>query len=492
MSKSLRRRIMAAWRRAHRILGIDRRNLGLGQIGIGGNGSARSTIFSGNRLLSVAMIAGAALLVSSEVKAQSSATWTGKTNNSLIGNTNWNPVGSITGKALHFGTVGPSGSTVSLNDPTGYWTSDSMTFDAGAAKYNISIGSNGQGGLTLSNQTTSIKNNSGQTQIFILGGAGAYGFLAIKGGVDSQVNFNVKGLGYLFGHENADLGNSTVNLTGSGALEVSTISGSLNVGALSGTNMSRSAGGVYFTTKPYTYAGTYDPSVTPNQTIFIGALNANTTYDGPIRQTDGANGSVVKVGTGQLTLGGVSEITGGTSVQCGTLAIANNGSLSAQSALNVAAGATLDLTQAKSQIVVSLSGATGSTVHLGASGTTLTFGDGTSQTFGGAIDGSGGFTKQGTGTQTVTGNIASSVNTTVNAGNLVVANGGNVAGNTTVNNGTFTAGPNGTVSGNTAVNPNGTLALNNGNVTGNTALNNGTVASIGSGNASLGNVTGNG
>lgn len=59
--------------------------------------------------------------------------------------------------------------------------------------------------------------------------------------------------------------------------------------------------------------------------LTVGTNNLNTTFSGTITDGEGGNvgGSLTKVGTGALTLGGPSTYTGGTTVSAGILAISN-------------------------------------------------------------------------------------------------------------------------------------------------------------------------
>jgi len=73
--------------------------------------------------------------------------------------------------------------------------------------------------------------------------------------------------------------------------------------------------------------------------LTTGGLNTSTTVSGAI---SGTGGSVVKVGSGTLTLGGANTYTGGTTVAAGTLAANNaSGSATGTGAVQVQGGATL-------------------------------------------------------------------------------------------------------------------------------------------------------
>jgi fibronectin-binding autotransporter adhesin len=109
-----------------------------------------------------------------------------------------------------------------------------------------------------------------------------------------------------------------------------TASGTVSLGALSGTNSSA-------------HLSTQNESTTA--TFAIGALNTSTTYAGRIFNDDDGSAdtvttsrvSIVKVGTGTLTLTGASNYTGGTLLAAGCLAFAGNSAFGS-STLTLSAG----------------------------------------------------------------------------------------------------------------------------------------------------------
>ncbi len=155
----------------------------------------------------------------------------------------------------------------------------------------------------------------------------------------------------------------------------------------------------------------------------------NETFGGTIAGT----GGITKTGTGTETLTGTNTFTGGVSVDAGTLALAGSGSLAAGTGVNLAnAGAAFDISGATAPVTLgALSGASGTTVNLGANG--LSFGDAGSETFGGAITGTAGITKTGAGTETLTGANTFTGGTTVNAGTLALAGNGSLAAGSALN-----------------------------------------------------------
>ena len=162
-------------------------------------------------------------------------------------------------------------------------------------------------------------------------------------------------------------------------------------------------------------------------------LNAGLTFTGSNNLTlDGAlsgAGGLIKDGTGTLTLNGANTYTGGTHVEQGTLALGANASLAARGTVNIASGATLDLSAGNgTQTVGTLSGA--GAVDIGANLTTL--GGATDGTFSGSIVGSGSVDKVGAGTETLTGANTYTGGTTIDAGTLALGAGGSLAANGTV------------------------------------------------------------
>ncbi|WFP61210.1 autotransporter-associated beta strand repeat-containing protein [Mesorhizobium sp. WSM4904] len=169
------------------------------------------------------------------------------------------------------------------------------------------------------------------------------------------------------------------------------------------------------------------------------------------------SGGFIKDGTFRQVLAGDSSYTGATQILAGTLFAVGAGrdSIPDGSAVTIAAGATLSLVrpttvlpgvESDDETIGSLAGA--GTVLLG--GSTLTVGaDGTSTTFSGLISGTGGLTKTGAGALNLTGdNSGFSGPTSIEGGTLRVN--GNIGGNVGVETG-GTLGGSGTIGGNVSV-----------------------------------------
>jgi outer membrane autotransporter protein len=207
--------------------------------------------------------------------------------------------------------------------------------------------------------------------------------------------------------------------------------------------------------------------------------------------TIGGIGGLSKIGTGTLTLSGISTYSGATAVNAGTLQAGAANAFAQSSAFTVASGATLDLASFN-QTIGSLAGA--GSVTLGTA-TLTTNGDNTSTTYSGAMSGTGGLTKIGTGTLTLSGISTYSGATAVNAGTLIV-NGSIANSPVTVNSGAMLAGT-GTV-GATTINSGGTFAPGNSpgtmTVNGNLAFQSGAIylVQVNPATASSSNVTAGG
>jgi autotransporter-associated beta strand protein len=273
--------------------------------------------------------------------------------------------------------------------------------------------------------------------------------------------------------------------------------------------------------------------------LTVGSNNLSTEVSGVI---SGTGGSLVKTGTGTLTLSGTNTYTGGTTINDGTLQIGNGGT-SGSILGNVVTNATLAFNRSDTLVFGSdISGTgqldqrgsgttalTGNATHTG--GTTISAGtlqignggtagslagnvvdDGTlafnrsdTLTFGGDISGTGLVDQRGAGTTMLTGNASHTGGTTISAGTLQIGNGGTsgtISGAITDNatlafNRSDTVVFSGAISGSGVLNQIGTGTLiltGSNNYTGGTSIVSGTLQ-IGNGGTSgsiLGNVVNDG
>ncbi|WEK50170.1 MAG: autotransporter domain-containing protein [Candidatus Kaistia colombiensis] len=174
--------------------------------------------------------------------------------------------------------------------------------------------------------------------------------------------------------------------------------------------------------------------------LTVGSGNLSTTVDGVIEDGGiggGTGGSLVKVGTGTLSLGGVSLYTGRTEVRAGTLQAAHDDALAEKSVFTIAAGATLDLAGFKATIG-SLAGAGAVTLNAATSQLAVG-GDDTSTVFSGMISGEGGLNKFGAGTLALTAHNNYQGTTTITGGTLQVDG--------SIEDSSVVVGANGTLSG---------------------------------------------
>ncbi|MFQ3456302.1 autotransporter-associated beta strand repeat-containing protein [Bradyrhizobium sp. UFLA01-814] len=154
-----------------------------------------------------------------------------------------------------------------------------------------------------------------------------------------------------------------------------------------------------------------------------------TTFSGAIQDGTGATGLALSGSQTKLTLTGTNTYSGGTAINAGTLALSGTGSIAASSAVNLATGATFDISQTSAGASITTLGntATGQTgtVSLGARMLTITA---ASTSFAGVIqDGgiqnaAGGSLKITGGALTLTGANTYTGGTQLNAGTLTVGN----------------------------------------------------------------------
>ena len=175
--------------------------------------------------------------------------------------------------------------------------------------------------------------------------------------------------------------------------------------------------------------------------LTLGGDNTSTTFSGSITGTGGLD----KVGSGTFTLGqtGGAVYSGPTLIDAGTLSVSATNAFSPNSAVTVAAGATLDLGFAAGtissfdQTIAGLSGA--GAVNLGVNA--LTVNQATASTFSGVISDfqQGTLIKAGAGTLTLTGVNQYQGSTVISGGTLALSGNGSIASSAKVNvaSGTF-------------------------------------------------------
>jgi autotransporter-associated beta strand protein len=234
---------------------------------------------------------------------------------------------------------------------------------------------NGAGIIVNGGSATVINNSS--PGIYFLGNSTIVGATVINNAAivfadsSSAGNAAITNAGFLLFFTNSTAGNAT--LVNTGTVDFSGSAGPAGDGKLSAGSI---AG-----------AGSY---VLGGNQLTVGGNNNSTEVSGVI---SGAGGSLVKSGTGTLTLTGANTYTGGTTISGGTLQIGNGGT---------SGSITGDVTN----------------------NAALIFNRSDALTFGGAISGSGTMEKKGGDVVTLTGANSYTGATTISAGTLQIGNGG--------------------------------------------------------------------
>ncbi|HVD93260.1 MAG TPA: autotransporter-associated beta strand repeat-containing protein, partial [Vicinamibacterales bacterium] len=198
------------------------------------------------------------------------------------------------------------------------------------------------------------------------------------------------------------VGNSTIAIGADGALGAAGTGVTLG-DATSGGTLSFADGSAFGTDRAFTLGaggGTFNTAGTA-------AIDITGSIDG--------SGGLGKAGSGTLTLFGANTYTGPTIVGAGVLRAGAVNVFSTNGAMQVDAGATLDL-NSRDQAVGSLLG--GGSVTLG-TGTLTAGGDNTSTLFSGVISGSGALVKSGSGALVLAGSNSYTGGTLVSGGALI-------------------------------------------------------------------------
>ncbi|MBO1011923.1 autotransporter-associated beta strand repeat-containing protein [Achromobacter sp. SD115] len=295
--------------------------------------------------------------------------------------------------------------TLVLNASNGYTGGTTLNGGTLVLGSNSALGTGtltAAGGTTLdSNQTVMLRNN------VVLDGA-----LSIAGSNTMALDGTVSGSGGLVKAGAASLYLNGLNTYSGGTL--------LNAGSLI---VSKNAG---LGTGELTVDGTAAldailPVALANNVVLNAGLAVQGSQDLTLNGTISGSGSLTKNGASTLTLNGANTYTGGTYINSGTLALGAAGSLAATGIVNVAGGATFDLSAGQgAQVFGTLAGA--GNIKMGSN--SLLAGGSADGIFSGSVSGTGTLVKQGTGTQTLTG--ANSY-----TGGTLVANGTLRAGSTT-------------------------------------------------------------
>ena len=337
-----------------------------------------------------------------------------------------------------------NGTTLNVNDASGIYWNSTLVMRAGGGT--INAGANfsayaltGSGNLTVGGAST-----------FSITHAGTYsGTLNLSGGSLSLTAAGALGTGNLtLNGGTLSVGNATA--LGTGAFTVASGTTTLNnynaLTALTGNNaINLNGGSAIFQVNGYGQIlnlGT--GNVTVAGTNSLNAWAGGMRFDGVIS----GSGTLDWYGGGTLTLGGANTFTGTVypSGNNGTLSLANVNALQ-NATLNMGANQTLAFGVAGTNTynVGALTGSNAAAaIDLGAN--TINAGSSNATTtYAGSIAGStgGGLTKSGSGSLTLSGTNTYTGTTTIAAGTLILAAGGDIASSSGVNLGT--AGSQGTL-----------------------------------------------
>jgi autotransporter-associated beta strand protein len=311
----------------------------------------------------LAMPVAVALLAPMPAQAQD-ATWGFSPNTALYSDpNNWTPATVPTGTAFFNATSAPALTVTGGTTVVGGWT-----FNSGAPAYTFAVGPgglqfNGAGIVINAGSATIITQNFGQVAFFGTSTAGSASITNNNGGLvtfaanSTAGNASINSQGNLVFVDNATAGNATItnsffvgfegqstagnatvhtitgqvqftqNASGGLARFITDAGGSFNIG----TGQNGAAGPI--TVGSIEGAGLY--FLGANQ-LTTGGNNLSTTVSGTIV---GAGGSLVKTGSGTLTLSNFNGYSGPTTVNAGTLIV--NGSIATSSLTTVGSGATL-------------------------------------------------------------------------------------------------------------------------------------------------------
>ena len=354
----------------------------------------------------------------------------------------------------------------------GTFATDRITISNGAAlRTGTSFTLNAARGITIGSGSGTINVNGGSLTIAApLAGSGntatVTGSSAVvlqnTSGTATNVNWDFaanNGIRAFFEGANA-LGTGSVRVRNgirltSQSMTTGTLTNAVTLDSGAGLTARSTGGAQTYTNVIFPSTGTLvfnkDDQTTSNLTItsggtLAGSLTIDTSPGGsnPVNSVffDGVfsgAGGLVKSGTGatgSLVLRGANTYTGNTTINTGTLSVAQAGALATTGTVNVAAsGATFDIAgiTASSLSIGALSGSTGSVVTLGRK--TLSVGNATSTTFAGGITGTAGtagLTKTGAGTLTLSANNTYTGPTRISAGTLALGAAGSIASSSTI------------------------------------------------------------
>ena len=243
------------------------------------------------------------------------------------------------------------------------------------------------------------------------------GNFTLNGGVSPGNNpVTISGINTFAG--NVTLGNGTLTLGNSLALQDAIVNANAGGGSLSfGTLTAATLGGLGGTGS-IALANTTDGAVT----LTLGQGNASSTFSGVITGNTAGNGSLIKVGSGTLTLTGFNTFTGGVVDEGGLIdfnSIRSFGNGGANSLTLLGGGI-----QWAANTSTNIAGILNPVLNTGPTSDINTFDtNGNNITLSAALSGVGSVLKKGSGVLTLTGNNTYLGATTISAGTLQLGNG---------------------------------------------------------------------
>jgi autotransporter-associated beta strand protein len=251
--------------------------------------------------------AAVALLAALPARAQD-ATWSTAPGSSNFNTAaNWTPATVPTGTAF-FGASNTTSIAFQAFTTTSVGT---LQFNPGAPAYSFTTENGFSTSISITG--TGIVNNSSNAPTFIIGNQTNIFFRNASTAGNATIITNAGGLTAFV--DSATGGDARFITTAGGAFDITSLSsGGMTAGSIEG-------------------AGTF--SLGPNQ-LTVGSNNLSTEVSGVIR---GTGGSLIKIGTGIMTLSGINTYTGPTTVNAGVLIV--NGSIASSSLTTVNSGAAL-------------------------------------------------------------------------------------------------------------------------------------------------------
>jgi autotransporter-associated beta strand protein len=313
------------------------------------------------RVRLAALLAPAMLFAGIRFAGAQDATWVGGAAANSYGTTsNWTPAGAPPAGTATFPTSASDAVTISYLATVGAWNF------TGTSPYTFTINGTGSGivftgaGINIAGGSATITNN---WLVEFENASTAGSASIINNWVTSFLNSSSAGSATIannglveFGGSST-AGNATITTnngasvqfhdttSGGNARFITNLGGSFDISGLSSTGMT--AGSI-------AGAGNY---FLGSKQLTVGGNNLSTTVSGTISDggiSGGIGGSLVKVGTGTLTLTGLNAYTGATAVNGGTLEV--DGSIASSSGVTINSGGTLSGTGIVGPVTVASGG----------------------------------------------------------------------------------------------------------------------------------------